>query len=287
MRANLLFVLGAITGVILAATGLLDNKNHLALGSGTVAEVNGTAISEAQYVTIVQAIAEEKKNSLEPKEYEFILQRIIDEELLVQQGYDLGLLQLNSVIRNEVVKAVTASIIAKNSGETPTRDELENFYNQHKAFFQPATKLHISHMKFKEEAKAIEAYSLLQRGEDFDEVKAQLANQTILSIPDALLPVNDLVKYVGPTLVEKAALQEELKLYPPIQQNQDWHLLVVQNRAIGEALPLDQITQVVATEYQRRSDEEAFREYLKWLRNRASVQSVETEQLQELLITGS
>lgn len=283
MRANILFLIGAISGVLLAATGLLEEQNQLSLSTGTVAEVNGTAISQAQYTSIVKGIAEEKKNTLQPSDYEFILQRIIDEELLVQQGYELGLLELNSVVRNEIVKAVTASIIAKNSAQTPSSTDLESFYQQHKAFFQPPTQLHIKHMKFAAKSQAEQAYSQLLKGNDFDEVKTEHAIASILNIPDTLLPVNDLVKYIGPTLMEEVSDYESGKLYPPVQQNDQWHLLAVVDKSLGEPPPLQELTQIVRNEYQRRSNEEAFKEYLIWLRKKADIQSLDSSQLEALI----
>ena len=128
MQSIILLFMGACIGVLLAASGLLANDESLALVSESVADVNGILIAQNQYERVVKAVSAEKKTALVAADYELILQQLIDEELLVQRGQELGLLQLNRVIRHDIVQAVMASMIADKATQQVSDADLEAFY---------------------------------------------------------------------------------------------------------------------------------------------------------------
>lgn len=283
MRSVALLIVGALIGIVLAASGLLENKNNLLNASSAVAEVNGISISQAQYSSITAAVASEKKTPLIAEDHDFFLQKLIDEELLVQRGQELGLLQLNSVIRNDIVQAVMASIIAENAMQEVSDSDLEGFYKKHRAFFSPATKIHLRQMKFTERSVAESARLALVNGEGFLEVNLKLADKALLSIPDTLLPLNSLRKYIGPSMLMLVSKLEVAQYSQPILHQEKWYVFFVVEKELATAPPLSEITDVVRSEHKRRSDEQAFRDYVEWLRKRADVQRMPTAELQSLI----
>ncbi|MGI9284815.1 MAG: hypothetical protein ACR2P1_05470, partial [Pseudomonadales bacterium] len=77
---------GALVGVLFAVLALLDEAANNDLGHGGVASVNGTRLELADYQRAVQLFASEKRSAVTASDRSLILQRMIEEELLVQYG---------------------------------------------------------------------------------------------------------------------------------------------------------------------------------------------------------
>src|SRR5947207_13474790 len=96
-RARRLLVAGAVTGILLAAVGLLRSGNpaanaHVsALSGGAVALVNGYPVAEELYARVLSGLAAERKTQeLGFTDRQRILVGLVDEELLLQLGLGRG-----------------------------------------------------------------------------------------------------------------------------------------------------------------------------------------------------
>jgi hypothetical protein len=287
MRANILLLFGALIGIILAASGLLEDKSASAVQSESVAEVNGVYLPTDQFTTIAKGISEKKSSSLENKEYQYILQKLIDEELLVQRGQELGLLQLNSVVRNTLIQAVTTAIISENSGINISDNKLEEFYEENKNYFKPANKINVRHIKFNDKANAQNALKALRHGTSFENVKATYAENEIIKIPKGLLPLSSLRQYFGPTLTETLAGLPFQQYSSLIEHKTSgtiaWYIFYIQEKALAEAPALNDIKTVVETEYLRQLNEKTISDYIAWLRKRANIEKLSTDELKTLI----
>ena len=91
-RARLLLVAGVVAGVGLAAAGVLRSGRAAAgLPEGVVALVNGEAVSAEAFAQIEAAVIAERKGApLDEVQRQRLLDRLVDEELLLQRGLELG-----------------------------------------------------------------------------------------------------------------------------------------------------------------------------------------------------
>jgi hypothetical protein len=136
-------VVGALAGVAIAAATLVrsgapSGAGAVAVPADAVALVNGTAITRDALARYTGALARERgRIDLDPVEQRRILDRLIDEELLLQHGIALGLDRSEPNARRAIVSAVVDSLTTE-SMRDPSRAELEAFYRERsKTFARP------------------------------------------------------------------------------------------------------------------------------------------------------
>jgi hypothetical protein len=127
-RSALLLAIGATTGLALAAWGLLENSASARLPSGAVARVNGTVVRSEDFERLVAAVLQDMRTPDEEKARTRVLERMIDEELLIQRALDLGLIHLDRKVRADLTSSVIASVVNDVKGLEPSAEELERFF---------------------------------------------------------------------------------------------------------------------------------------------------------------
>ena len=96
-RANWLLGLGAAVGLGAAAFGLLlpSEKTQTPLAEDVVAIVNGDMILRDDYLRLLAGFERDSRNPIDENIRQHVLDRMIEEELLVQRALDLGLAQVD------------------------------------------------------------------------------------------------------------------------------------------------------------------------------------------------
>ena len=92
-RGTLMLAAGALAGVLLAAVSLVrsDVVSEPTLGEDVVAVVDGRAIPRERYERALAAVAADRRGgALAPGDRQRVLERLVDEELLVGRAIELG-----------------------------------------------------------------------------------------------------------------------------------------------------------------------------------------------------
>ena len=104
-----ILVLGALLGTVL---GALDATDWLTpnqqLSEPSIAAVNSTQIRLLEYQRALNMLASEKRDAVTDQDRDLVLQRLIDEELLIQQGLNSDLIRTNIAVRNVVLQSILA-----------------------------------------------------------------------------------------------------------------------------------------------------------------------------------
>jgi len=106
-------MLGLLVGVFLASFSLIKETN-LKNEGGWVAKVDGVEISRAKYLLQIESLRIDKRNPLNKKDRDYVLERMIEEQLLIQRAKDLGMFTSNNMIRGTVVQQMINFIISNN-----------------------------------------------------------------------------------------------------------------------------------------------------------------------------
>ena len=279
-RARRLLLLGAAAGLAAAAAGLVVGVGDVdgAPGPDDVARVNGIAIPRDQHTRMVAALARDKRNPVSAADERHVLDRLIEEELLVQRGVEVGLVESDSRIRKAIVAAMIQSIVADAESAEPQDGELEAFFAENRAYFTSPPRLHVEHLTFRPQegraspAERARAARAALEHETPAAVRERLADAPVLELPAALLPPHKLREYLGPALVDTALALEGGGWSEPVETPQGWHLVRVVERSEPVPPELASVREQVAAEYRRRTGDRALREYLDWLRAEADVQ---------------
>jgi parvulin-like peptidyl-prolyl isomerase len=274
-RAATLLALGALCGFFLAATGLLETDTPEAIDA--VATVNDEVISKEDYLTYLSLLAKDKRNPLSEDDRRHVLNRMIEEKLIIERGLDIGLAQSDPNIRKLITSAMIQTITADASTRQADEQTLRDFYQQNQAYFSLPSRLHLQRMIFRSDdqahalAQAKKAYQQLAAGEDFQSVKQQLASPEVLTIPNSPLPPNKLRQYIGPQLTEAALLMQSGTISQPIEDNSGYTLLYVIANERAQPQPFEDVENLVANEYRRRAGDQILRDYMQRMREQADI----------------
>jgi hypothetical protein len=280
-RPTLLLAAGALLGIGIAAYEVLaPAASRDALPPGAVAVVNGEPISRDDYERAVAGLATERRDSGRDDDRARVLQRLIEEELLVQRGLELGLVRRDSRVRADLVAAVIDVVTGQAAAAAPSREEMERFYAEHRDYFAGTGRVRVRQILVRVPpegddagalARAAQATSRLRAGEDFAAVAAALGDAEVAPLPDAPLPPAKLREYLGPT-ASRAALDLPVgQASDPVRSSQGYHVLEVVERDAGQAPPLAEIEEQVRGEMSRRAADQALRDSLNELREQAAV----------------
>lgn len=280
-RASALLVLGAALGVVLAAAGLAAPRGgSKALASDLVARVNGEPIRREDYARLLEALASDRREPLDDAARQHVLDRLIEEELLVQHGLALGLARHDRRVRADLTASVIASVVADYDDLQPSEAEALAFYDQHRDFFTRPGRLRLRQIFCRAattgdaaaaEQRATTVVARLRAGEAFATVAAELGDAPLTPLPDALLPAAKLRDYLGPTVLRAALELDVGAVSEAVRSSSGYHVVQVVERQADSAPPLSEILSEVQAELRRRAGEDALRAYLDDLRARADV----------------
>lgn len=285
-RSMRLLGLGAAIGLAVAAAGLLGSgrAGDHDTTDGTVARVNGVAIRADDYQRALAGVAEGRRDAPDPAMRRHVLDRLVDEELLVQRGLELGLAQVDPRVRRELASAViTAAMADPGDVAEPTPDALATFYAEERGFFARAARVRARRVWIADDGdvadprgpaaeRAAAAAARLRAGEDVGAVRDALGDPEPSPLPDALLPPAKLADYLGSTALRSALTLPVGGVSDPLRTAGGRTVLVVVARETGEPPPLAAIEDEVRAEWKRRASERALRDYIDGLRARADVQ---------------
>ncbi len=109
-----MLALSAALGIILGMIEAKSSKERLILSPGAldiyVARVNDSPIRQLDYQRALSLLASGKRGELNDQDRELVLQRLIQEELLVQYASDTELLRTNQKLRAAVLQSVLAGL---------------------------------------------------------------------------------------------------------------------------------------------------------------------------------
>jgi parvulin-like peptidyl-prolyl isomerase len=281
-RGSILLALGAAAGIGLAAAGLVGPVGDRggALPAGAVARINGQILRTEDYERAVSGVASDRRDGVDEAQRRQVLDRLIDEELLVQRSLELGFARKDRKVRADLTQAMIASVIAEQEDLQPTDDELQKFYDAHRDFFAQPGRLRVRQVFCRVAGAADDATALtraqeatrrLRAGEAFGAVQAALGDPEISPLPDALLPPAKLVDYLGPTALRAALTLGAGEVSEPVRSTTGYQVLQVVERQADVTRSLADLKPQVLAELRRRRGEQALRRYLDDLRSRSDI----------------
>ena len=281
--------LGVLLGLTLAATSLfrspsgprsIERPETAALPpADAVATVNGIPITRTDYVRALEAMSRDRRDPVGDDERSRILDRLVDEELLLQRGIELGLVRRDPRVRNGLVSAAIDVAVGDGTTTEPGADEVRSFYEANGWFFAAPGRMRARDVFVKvasgddesvARARAEKLAARLRAGEDVAAV-ARDGDEPAAPLPDAMLPPAKSVEYLGPTASRGALALSPGQVADPARAADGFHVVIVVERDRGDLPPLEEVESLVRSEIRRRRGEDALRAYLDGLRAKATI----------------
>jgi hypothetical protein len=259
--------IGAIGGLIIAGYGILrQTAGGDNLPDSAIASVNGTLIS---LDGLERSMARFMPPELlaDPAERTRMLERMIDDELLVQRGVELGMTESDTEVRAAIVNSLVASITAEADSASPSDDELNRYLEENAERFSYTSRIHVEAWETDDESRAQETVAALRAGAavaDTDDLRV------MPDLPPGLLPAEILRDYIGPAITAAAADMPENSSAVFARRGR-WLVIRVVARERAAVSDLGTIRNRVLLDYRRNLADEMLRSYIDNLRQRADI----------------
>ena len=278
-RALLLLGSGALIGIAMAASGILRPAAELP-SRDVLAMVNERPIRSESYERALGIVAADMRSPMSEADRAHVLRRLIQEELLIQRGEDIGLVESDPTVRKSISAAMIQSIVAENEAIQPSEAQLREFFEENRRYFAPSATLHAQQLVFQKRAdedasavgeRARQAHAAIAAGLSFADARTRYADVPLLEIPDAPLPAHKLAQYIGPSLAERVARLNVLEVSEPIGSEAGLRIFRLIAATSATAASYDEIEEWIEGAYRREAADRALREYLDRLWRAADV----------------
>lgn len=266
---------GAAVGISLAVTGALVLTTN-DLSGHTIARVNGKDISARDLEFALGRLSGDKPTTDEQRLQ--VLQHLVDQELLIQRGVEIGLLDSDRAVRKAISMAVIDAVVAVAVETEPNEDELRAFYDSHQAVFTLPARAHVQQIYCvangdltKAKVRAEQASAALSHGLSFVEVREQYGDREPNPPPDALTPVSVLQRSLGPALTHAVLTLKAGAVSAPVQSPTGYYILRLVEHQPEHVQPYETVKQTAKAEYFRRKRDDALQNHLDRLRQQATI----------------
>src|SRR6056297_1155725 len=275
-RSITILAAGACAGIALAVYGLLATDAPRDLPADAAARVNERLIGNSELADALAALGSDSRDALDPADRDWILRRLVEEELLVQRALELDLGHTDRAARNALVDAMIRRITRDAAARPPSEDELRAWYADNRALFAGAPRLRVQARAAPDEAAARELRQRLVS--DGGEPSAAAAGEPVTGLPDALLPPAKLRDYLGPRVAAALSNAPTGEWLAPLPYAGRWIVARVAGRGEAAAPPYGEIRDRVEAAWRRAQMDTALARYLDELRARADIETAETAQ---------
>ena len=258
--------LGLVIGIFLASLTIVE-KNNIS-DQNWAAKIEDRLIPYERYEMQLEGLANDKRSPLTKKDKEYVLERMIEEELLIKRAIDLGMLENNPMARGTIVQQMIKNIISEGSRTEPEEKELIKFFEENIGFFTKANRLRVRQVYFSqvdfgdkvlEEAK--NAFTRLLDGANFEQVALSGSNSP-LKVPDTLMNLSKVREYIGPSLMREAQLLKPGQFSEPKKVSGGYKIIYLVDREDATQPEYSNIRSSVLSEFSKRRDDQSLRTYL-------------------------
>tara|TARA_Y100001934_G_scaffold153089_1_gene183496 strand:- start:1125 stop:1970 length:846 start_codon:yes stop_codon:yes gene_type:complete len=267
-----LLLFASIIGTFLAIYSIVDNnKNFSSLPNDVIAIVNDKIIPSEKFRTVIQLIENDKRDDLTEADRKMALDRIIEEELLVQYAYQNGFLEADDLLRKSIVRSVVDSIVEQSVSVIPDEDELQDFYKDNLPVFTLDEQYRVVILSSQYLLDIKTAKEIWQESYDIQKLEIDIPSIRHLGIPSGFISKLRLGSLIGPLLrdvVLSLRIGETSKAIETIYGYTIVTLVDKKDKIIPE---YSDIKEVVLQEYRRRQRENILEELLSDLRRQSDI----------------
>ena len=271
--------IAAAAGLAIALSGAIAPAPRGADESGAVvACVNGAPIREAALERALGRRRAPQGDPADPLLRAALIDRLVDEELLVQRAAEMGLVLSDRGVRKALARAAIDEAVGDAAARAPSGRELRAFHAVNAGLFSLPRRVRVRAISFDASVdpdaamrRAREAAAAIARGLAFDAAAARFGDHPGLPLPDALLPEAALLRQLGPSISEAALALAAGGVSPPIRVGARVHLLQLAEIEPERAQPFERVSAQVAAELARRRGDEALEALLARLHAQARI----------------
>ena len=287
---NILFGFSILLGLCLIAYELFylkDNQN-IFFERKAVAIVNDVDITEDQFLKYAINLGADIEEEEDREILELILERMIEEELLVQRGLELDLHTKDVQVRKELIQQVINFIIKIENAE-PTNDQLEDYFLKNIKKYESNKKIQINTIFIKSldpesqflgteydyktlENKFDQIYNDIE-SKSFTEAKNNYNQETFFEIPRDLINIKDCKQYLGPTICKTLSSFKKNQISNPLFYQDGFYIIKLEDniKPKVDSSFFEEMKDKVLFDYNNERDDNRLKDYIQYLKDNAEI----------------
>ena len=267
-----LLLLASIIGTFLAIYSIMEtNKNFSSLPDNIIATVNDKIIPSDKYQTIINLIQNDKRDELTKADREMALDRIIEEELLVQYAYKNGFLEADDLLRKSIVRSVVDSIVEQALSVVPAEQDLLKFYEVNRQTFAIDDKYRVVILSSQNRSDIDEGKVIWQSNYDLTLLRQTFKSIDRLDIPTGFISKIRLGTLIGPLLRDKVLSLQVGETSQTLKTIYGYSIVTLVDKKDRVIPEFKEISEIVLQEYKRQQREEILEELLKDLKRQSDI----------------
>ena len=267
-----LLLLASIIGTFLAIYSIMEtNKNFSSLPDNIIATVNDKIIPSDKYQTVINLIQNDKRGELTKADREMALDRIIEEELLVQYAYKNGFLEADDLLRKSIVRSVVDSIVEQALSVVPAKQDLLKFYEANRQTFAIDDKYRVVILSSQNRSDIDEGKVIWQSNYDLTLLRQTFKRIDRLDIPTGFISKIRLGTLIGPLLRDKVLSLEVGETSETLKTIYGYSIVTLVDKKDRVIPEFKEISEIVLQEYKRQQREEILEELLKDLKRQSDI----------------
>ena len=261
-------VIGGLIGLVLAGYGIFEKTSDFNFqNQDAIALVNDVPIKNESYLRALDRYSSDSKNKMDDEDRAWVLQRLIEEELLVQRGFSLGMITSDNDVRGAIVRTLISSINTEAEAIVPEKEELINFYNNNKERFAYPATYSIEAWVSK---TMIDTQIAIKQLNNNGSIEINKNIKRLENIPNGLLTLKKITEYLGPSIAsELQPLSEGIAFSHYV--NNRWYIIQINQKNEESFAPIENIQIQLKNEYIRDQADKRLRAYIDNLKENASI----------------
>ena len=267
-----LLLLASIIGTLLAIYSIMDsNKNYSSLPDNVAAVVNDKIIPSERYQTVIQLIKNDKRDDLTDIDRKMALERIIEEELLVQYAYQNGFLEADDLLRKSIVRSVVDSIAEQSISVIPNEKTLRDFYQDNLPLFTIDEQFRIVILSSQNGSDINAGKIIWQDSYDIPLLMNEIGSIKKLEISSDFISKYRLGTLIGPLLRDVVLSLKLGETSEPLETIYGYSIVTLIDKK-GRVIPdFKEINEIVLQEYKRRQRETILNDLLSDLKIQSDI----------------
>ena len=247
------------------------NKNFSSLPDNIIATVNDKIIPSDKYQTVINLIQNDKRDELTKADREMALDRIIEEELLVQYAYKNGFLEADDLLRKSIVRSVVDSIVEQALSVVPAEQDLLKFYEVNRQTFAIDEKYRVVILSSQNRSDIDEGKVIWQSNYDLTLLRQTFKGIDRLDIPTGFISTIRLGTLIGPLLRDKVLSLQVGETSEALKTIYGYSIVTLVDKKDRVIPEFKEISEIVLQEYKRQQREEILEELLKDLKRQSDI----------------
>ena len=289
-KNSLIFIIAIILGIALIFYETISfNNEFLQLkNKKAVALVNDVVISEDQFLKYASNLGADIQPEDDVEILELLLERMIEEELLVQRGIELDLHKKDIGVRKEMIKQVIDFIIQVEKNQV-NEEDIRDFYNENIRKYTPTEKIQFQSIYINSlnkesvllgtesdlktlQPKLLKLYDELKTT-DFLEIKSKFDENNFFEVPNKLINIKDCNLLFGKSICNQIASLNLDEVSQPIFFDNGYFIFKLVDHVKQEIDEnyYNEIREKIIFDYNNSLDDEKLKNYLKYLKDNSEI----------------